>query len=130
MQRTRTIGRFLLTPLALLLFTAALPAQDREPVTVFAARRDALRQKLSGGLTVLFAYGNDSGPDSLLPFRQENNFYYLTGFDYPGAVLLLAPPPPPANGRPSRSLDEAQFRNSTLPPDRIRRRRPDSDPAR
>jgi Xaa-Pro aminopeptidase len=69
-----------------------LPAQEREPVEVHQARREALRQKLPDGLVVLFGYDDQSGPDTLLPFRQENSFYYLTGHDYPGAVLLLAPP--------------------------------------
>lgn len=89
----RTIGAQSLfrTTIVMLLLSVALPAQIREPVAVFQARREALRQKLPDGLTVLFGYSGNSGPDSLLPFRQENNFYYLTGFDYPGAVLLLAP---------------------------------------
>lgn len=78
--------------IALLLLAVALPAQEREPVEVFQGRREALRGKLQDGLIVLFGRSEDSGPDALLPFRQENNFYYLTGYDYPGAVLLLAPP--------------------------------------
>jgi len=77
--------------LALLLFPVVLPAQQGEPLEVYQARREALRQKLPDGLTVLFGYDDESGPDSLLPFRQENNFYYLTGHNHPGAVLLLAP---------------------------------------
>ncbi len=88
----------------LLLLSVVLPAQVREPVAVFQARREALRQKLPDGLTVLFGYTGNSGPDSLLPFRQENNFYYLTGFDYPGAVLLLAPP---VEDRRSRYREES-----------------------
>ena len=90
--------------IALLLLAVALPAQDREPAAVFQARREALRQKLPDGLTVLFGYSDDSGPDSLLPFRQENNFYYLTGINSPGAVLLLAPP---VEDRRSRARDES-----------------------
>jgi Xaa-Pro aminopeptidase len=95
---------FLLGFLIVFFSPAALPAQEREALTVFQGRREALRQKLPDGLTVLFGHTDDSGPDSLLPFRQENNFYYLTGFNYPGAVLLLAPP---IEDRRSRFRDES-----------------------
>ena len=78
--------------IALLLLVCTLPAQEREPVEVYQARREALRGRLQDGLIVLFGRSDDSGPGALLPFRQENNFYYLTGYNYPGAVLLLAPP--------------------------------------
>jgi len=88
----------------LLVLAVVLSAQEREPPEVFRARREALRQKLSDGLTVLFGHTDDSGPDSLFPFRQENNFYYLTGFNYPGAVLLLAAP---VEDRRSRFRDES-----------------------
>ena len=78
--------------IALFLLVCLLPAQEREPVEVYRSRREALRGKLTDGLIVLFGRSDDFGPDALLPFRQENSFYYLTGYDYPGAVLLLAPP--------------------------------------
>jgi Xaa-Pro aminopeptidase len=104
MQRTRHIASLLQVWIALLVFSIALPAQEREPLEVFQARREALRQKLTDGLIVLFGHTDDSGPDSLLPFRQENSFYYLTGFNHPGAVLLLAPP---VEDRRSRFRDES-----------------------
>ena len=104
MQRTKSSRCLFGTAIALLLLAVALPAQEREPAAVFQARREALRQKLPDGLTVLFGYSSDSGPDSLLPFRQENNFYYLTGINAPGAVLLLAPP---VENRRSRFRDES-----------------------
>jgi len=104
MQRLQSARRFFHILLALLWLSAALPAQEREPAAVFQARREALRQKLPDGLTILFGYGDDSGPDTLLPFRQENNFYYLTGINSPGAVLLLAPP---VEDRRSRFRDES-----------------------
>lgn len=92
MPRTIRASHFRQAWIGLLFLAAMLPAQEREPLEVYQARREALRQKLPDGLIVLFGYDDHSGPDSLLPFRQENNFYYLTGHNYPGAVLLLAPP--------------------------------------
>ena len=67
-------------------------AQEREPLEVYRERRAALREKIKDGLIVLF--GNQEGPGSeaFHVFRQENNFYYLTGLNEPGAALLLAPP--------------------------------------
>lgn len=103
MQKTQGALCFFRASLALLLFSIALPAQEREPTAVFQARREALRQKLPDGITVLFGYSDDAGPETLLPFRQENNFYYLTGINAPGAVLLLAPP---VEDRRSRARDE------------------------
>ena len=107
MQRAQSARCFFRVSIALLLLSVALPAQEREPAAVFQARREALRAKLPDGLTVLFGFSDDSGPDTLLPFRQENNFYYLTGINSPGAVLLLAPPVPSVNGRRSRFHDES-----------------------
>lgn len=104
MRRTQTVKHLFQASIALLLLAVVLPAQEREPAAVFQSRREALRQKLPDGLTVLFGYSSDSGPDSLLPFRQENNFYYLTGINAPGAVLLLAPP---VEDRRSRFRDES-----------------------
>ncbi len=52
----------------------------------FAARRDALMIKIDGGIAVL-----QGAPDTraYAAFRQDNNFYYLTGVEAPDAVLLL-----------------------------------------
>ena len=53
--------------------------------------RLALAKKHSDGLIVLFGYGEREAQNARSPFRQENNFYYLTGWNEPGAVLLLLP---------------------------------------
>jgi len=107
MQRTQRVACFRRAWVAVLLVATVLPAQEREPLEVYQGRREALRQKLPDGLIVLFGYDDHSGPDTLLPFRQENNFYYLTGHNYPGAALLLAPPVPPVEGRRSRGAEES-----------------------
>jgi Xaa-Pro aminopeptidase len=52
----------------------------------FAARRQALMKRIEGSLAVL-----EGAPDSraYIRFRQDNNFYYLTGVEIPNALLLL-----------------------------------------
>lgn len=52
----------------------------------FAARRETLMKKIGGSIAVL-----QGAPETreYRPFRQDNNFYYLTGVETPGALLLL-----------------------------------------
>ena len=60
--------------------------------TVYQQRRDALMPAIGQG-TAVFA----SAPMAVMhndvehTFRQDSDFYYLTGFDEPGAVAVLAP---------------------------------------
>ena len=58
----------------------------------YHARRIELRKALPDGLTVLFGRG-EHDEDLRTGFFQESNFYYLTGWQEPGAILLLAPVP-------------------------------------
>ncbi len=81
--------------LRLLLLTAVVAVsfhagESGRPQT-YEQRRLALAKKHSDGLIVLFGYGEREAQDARSPFRQENNFYYLTGWNEPGAVLLLLP---------------------------------------
>lgn len=57
-----------------------------EDTSFYAARRKALMNRIEGSVAVL---RGASEPDSYTVFRQDNNFYYLTGVEAPGAVLLL-----------------------------------------
>jgi Xaa-Pro aminopeptidase len=52
----------------------------------FATRREALMKKIDGAVAVL-----QGAPDTraYAAFRQDNNFYYLTGVETPDALLLL-----------------------------------------
>jgi Xaa-Pro aminopeptidase len=78
--------------LAALCLVPALRALDREPWPAFADRRARLLEKLSDGVIVLFAYTELEGSSLRTAFRQESNFYYLTGWNQPSAILLLIPP--------------------------------------
>lgn len=65
--------------------SSLLPAQNI-PLSEYRTRRDALRKDLQGTV-VLFA--KTVGPDEVYGYVQEPNFYYLTGWTQPNAVLLI-----------------------------------------
>ncbi len=57
----------------------------------YRARRAELARSLNHGVLVLFG-ATDRGEENIRTgFFQESNFYYLTGWREPGAVLLMAP---------------------------------------
>jgi Xaa-Pro aminopeptidase len=56
-----------------------------------AARREELRKSIPDGVLVLF--GNKESEDPHYSFFQESNFYYLTGWEEPGAILVVTPEP-------------------------------------
>ena len=83
-------------PLVLIsLFAVLLPfpvfSLDRQPDADYRARRVALGNKLAGGVAVIFAATESEGPNATYGFRQDNNFFYLSGSTEPGAALLIAP---------------------------------------
>jgi Xaa-Pro aminopeptidase len=80
--------------LALLLPSCVLPALawEREPLPVFHERRARLVQATGGdGVIVLFGYGDADVAASVITFHQNENFYYLTGWNQPEAMMLLVP---------------------------------------
>lgn len=68
---------------------APAPLSAKVPLDEFHARRAALRKSLDGG--VLLLKGQTEAYDQIFRFRQDPNFYYLTGWIEPGAALLLTP---------------------------------------
>ena len=68
-------------------------SRDAGRVADLTARRRAMAEQIGPkGILILYAaeprnYANDVE----WPFRQENNFFYLTGLAQPGATLVLAP---------------------------------------
>ncbi|HEY5776710.1 MAG TPA: aminopeptidase P N-terminal domain-containing protein, partial [Xanthomonadales bacterium] len=58
---------------------------------VFKARREALMEKMDGGVAVIYGATDYNGDIVKGQFVQESSFYYLTGISEPGAALLLAP---------------------------------------
>jgi Xaa-Pro aminopeptidase len=75
---------------ALVIASSFIPfarALEKQPSSVYHARRVALAGKLHGGMAILFA-----APEAqldLMPYRQDEDFYYLTGWNQPGAALLI-----------------------------------------
>jgi Xaa-Pro aminopeptidase len=63
--------------------------QAKGPGEEFRARRAELQKTLDGG--VLLLRGNAEAYDPIRRFQQDPNFYYLTGWNEPGATLLLTP---------------------------------------
>jgi len=77
-----------------LLFTISFPllAFERQPNADYRARRDRLAAKLDkGSAALLFANSEAEGQNALGGFRQNDDFYYLTGWNEPGAAVLIAP---------------------------------------
>lgn len=72
-----------------LLLAALSPAIEREPLTAYRQRRQALAARHADGVVLLFAYSEQEGQFTRSPFRQENNFYYLSGWNEPGSVMCL-----------------------------------------
>jgi len=60
-----------------------------EDNSFYAARREALMKKIEGTVAVL---QGASSTRAYIAFRQDNNFYYLTGVEAPDALLLLDAP--------------------------------------
>src|SRR6185436_14159202 len=58
---------------------------ERQPNADYRVRRDKLAAKLNGGVAVLFA-----AMEGERGFRQDNDFYYLTGWTEPGAALVIS----------------------------------------
>jgi len=90
MRHHTILGAFWLAPL---LACSALNtfSLDRQPNADYRARRTALANKLDGGVAVIFAATEADGPNATFGFRQDNNFFYLSGSAEPGAALVLAP---------------------------------------
>jgi Xaa-Pro aminopeptidase len=97
--------------LALLLPMAAaaprLLALERQPTADYHARRVALADKLKGGVAVFFA---NYPPDlEWQEWRQDEDFYYLTGWNEPGAVLVVEAPLPATAARAAQPYRETLF---------------------
>jgi len=77
----------LLILIAGLLVTLPAIALEREPFSDYAERRVALGAELKGGVAILFAADEPSA--EYQSFRQDEDFYYLTGWNEPGAALVV-----------------------------------------
>lgn len=76
-----------------------LLALERQPNPVYQARREALAHELHGGVALLF--GSYEPAMEYQDFRQDEDFYYLTGWNEPGAALIVADAVPARAGKPA-----------------------------
>ncbi len=97
------LRKLLLFPSLLVLALVSLhsSALERQPFSAYHARRTALGNLLHGGVAILFAA--EEPLLDFMPYRQDADFYYLTGWNQPGAALLIAGPDA-ANHRPYREI--------------------------
>ncbi len=84
-------------------------ALEKQPASVYHARRAALAAKLHGGVAVLFAA--EEPLLDLTPYRQDEDFYYLTGWTEPGAALLVV-------GQPQSGSAESAYKEILFLPTR------------
>lgn len=75
-----------------LLGAAPVHIDDTRMREQYRSRRIELRKSLADGVIVLFGRA-EQDEDLRTGFFQESNFFYLTGWREPGAILLMAPLP-------------------------------------
>ena len=95
--RTLALSATLALSIACAFAAPALPADPPLPVliepgqtqsrAVYAARRAALMKAMGDGVAVVYSEGEDDSAG----YRQSSDFFYLTGVEEKGAVLVLAP---------------------------------------
>ncbi len=80
------------TAAALVLLLTIVPVHGQRtgyPAEEFAARRQRLASSLESGLVVMFSAASEPAG---LRFRQDNDFYYLTGSEDVNAVMVMDVP--------------------------------------
>ena len=112
------------------LLVSMLPALawEREALPVFHERRVSLVRDTGGdGVIVLFGYKDADVAASVTTFHQNENFYYLTGWNEPNAMILLVPKTSQPGGAPelekeiifipARNLFEEKWNGPKLGPE-------------
>jgi Xaa-Pro aminopeptidase len=94
----------ILAALAILCACTVASARFRQPNDEYAARRAKLRTGVDGPI-VIYGYTGNEDASEVAVFFQEPSFYYLTGHDEPGAVLVIAPDRPATEGQAATSSE-------------------------
>jgi Xaa-Pro aminopeptidase len=82
--------------------TTGAPRDGIEHQELFAERRAEFLRRMGSGVAVLHAKPvYERNEDVEFPYRQDSDFYYLTGFEEPEAVAVLSAP---GEGHPSYVL--------------------------
>ena len=86
MRKLSSASYLLIAALALLTMAGSASAQQPFNKSEFVARRAKLFEKMPDGIAVIFGAKGQFYP---VKFRQSPDFYYLTGIEEPGAVLVM-----------------------------------------
>lgn len=82
---------------------------ERQPNADYHARREALSKKANGAAVLMFAPMEAEGPNAVYGFRQDDNFFYVSGWVEPGAAVLIVPAAEASAGQPARAYTEILF---------------------
>lgn len=74
----------------IVLTSAACHALDSVPRPEYRQRRAALAENLKSGVALLYAA--EEPVLDFMPYRQDEDFYYLSGWNEPGAAILIIAP--------------------------------------
>jgi Xaa-Pro aminopeptidase len=97
------------TVLLLLTIATAALGIERQPNQTYRARREALAGKANGAPVLVFAASESDLTEALTGFRQDEDFWYLTGVNEPGAAVLIVP---------ALDADAVKAMSTNLPPGR------------
>jgi len=83
------------TIVVMLVVSVSILAQEKEGQGIesrtFVERREALMDALGEGVAVLYSQGRQTETGPVSEYRADPNFWYLTGVDDAGAILVLSP---------------------------------------
>jgi len=84
------------TILVVFVISVSVLAQEKEERSIesaqtFVERREALMGLLEDGVAVLYSQGRQTETGPVSGYRADGNFWYLTGVDDAGAILVLSP---------------------------------------
>jgi Xaa-Pro aminopeptidase len=77
--------------------------REREPNSVYAARRAKLAAQIDSPILLWGFTGREESSQAYI-FAQEENFYYLTGHNEEGAGLIILPAPKSASSGPNGAI--------------------------
>ena len=111
------VKRFVVLILVVVSSFLALPtgAIEKAPFSEYQQRRLRLAEQIRGNVLVIEA----AKEVDLIEYRQENNFFYLTGLGEPDATLLLdasKTPPQEVLFIPARDLAQERWTGPKLGP--------------
>jgi Xaa-Pro aminopeptidase len=116
LTHSRTQRRIaILATLAILCACRIASARFRQSNDEYAARRAKLRASVDSPI-VIYGYTGNEDASEVAIFFQEPSFYYLTGHDEPGAVLLIAPDRPATGAQAATSSEVLYLPSRILDP--------------